>query len=133
RTSKMTDATREQALASIFSARAGGGLTAILQALSNGIRDSKGQIVTGTAAIEEMRRQMASAAGTAGEMKERLLESFEGQKKGLVAATLRRAFVAVNQFIAAIPEPVKSFLAKVVLMVGGVTALVGAVLAAKAG
>lgn len=154
KTANMSEAQREHALASIFSARAGGGLIAIMQSLSNGIRDSSGNIVTGTAAIEEMRRQMAGAAGTAGEMKERLLDTFEGQKKGLIASVqtflqlvgepfteafkpilsvMRRAFMAVNSFIAAIPEPVKNFLAKVVLAVGSIIALVGAVIAAKAG
>ncbi len=154
RTMRMSEAQREHALASIFSARAGGGLIAIMQALSNGIRDSSGHVVTSTAAIEELRRRMAGATGTASEMKERLLDTFEGQKKGLIGSVqtflqligepfteafkpilsvMRRAFVAVNQFIAAIPEPVKSFLAKVVLVVGSVIALVGAVLAAKAG
>lgn len=152
-TAKMTEAEREHALASVFSARAGGGLTAILQALSNGIRDSTGRLVTGTAAIQELRAQMAGAAGTAAQMKERLLDTFEGQKKGLVASAqtflqllgepftevfkgilsvLRRAFVAVNQFISAIPEPVKLFLARVVLVVGSIVALIGAVIAAKA-
>jgi TP901 family phage tail tape measure protein len=153
RTAKMSEAQREHALASIFSARAGGGLTAILQALSNGIRDSSGRLVTGTAAIQELRAQMTGAAGTAAAMKEQLLDTFEGQKKGLIGSAqtflqligepftevfkgilsvLRRAFVAVNQFIAAIPEPVKLFLARVVLVVGSIVALIGAVIAAKA-
>jgi TP901 family phage tail tape measure protein len=154
KTANMTEAQREQSLASIFSARAGGGLIAIMQALSNGIRDSSGQVATGAAAIEEMRKQMAGATGTATEMKERLLDTFEGQKKGLIASVqtflqlvgepfaeafkpilsvMRRAFMAVNEFIAAIPEPVKSFLAQAVLAIGAIIALVGAVIAAKAG
>lgn len=153
KTAHMSEAEREHALASIFSARAGGGLIAIMQALGNGIRDSSGNLLTGTAAIEELRRQMAGATGTGAEMKERLLDTFEGQKKGLIASVqtflqlvgepfaeafkpifsvMRRAFTAVNQFIAAIPEPVKTFLAKVVLAVGAIIALVGAVIAAKA-
>jgi hypothetical protein len=58
RTAHMTEAQRENALASIFSARAGGGLTAIMQALENGVRNSAGEIVTGAGAIAELRRQM---------------------------------------------------------------------------
>jgi TP901 family phage tail tape measure protein len=153
RTAKMSESQREHALASIFSARAGGGLTAIMQALSNGIRDTSGHVVTGTAAIDELRKQMAGATGTAAQMKTRLLDNFTGEKKGLIGSVqtflqlvgepfrqvfagilsvLRRAFVAVNQFIAAIPTPVKIFLAKVVLVVGSLVALIGAVVAAKA-
>jgi len=90
---------------------------------------------------------MAGATGTAAQMKTRLLDNFTGEKKGLIGSVqtflqlvgepfrqvfagilsvLRRAFVAVNQFIAAIPTPVKIFLAKVVLVVGSVVALIGA-------
>jgi len=153
KTAKMNESTREHALASIFSARAGGGLTAIMQALSEGVHDASGKLLTGTAAIAELRLQMANAAGTAAAMKERLQDTFEGQKKGVIASAstflsllgepfkevftgilsvIRRAFVAVNQFIAAIPAPVKVFFAKVVLVVGSVVALIGAVIAAKA-
>ncbi|HEX7839679.1 MAG TPA: phage tail tape measure protein [Kofleriaceae bacterium] len=153
RTAKMSESQREHALASIFSARAGGGLTAIMQALSDGIRDTSGHVLTGTAAIDELRKQMAGATGTAAQMKTRLLDDFKGEKKALIGSTqtflellgepfqqvftgilsvLRRAFVAVNQFIAGIPTPVKIFLAKVVLVVGSVVALIGAVIAAKA-
>jgi hypothetical protein len=153
KTAKMNESTREHALASIFSARAGGGLTAIMQALSEGVRDGSGKLLTGARAITELRQQMANAAGTATAMKERLQNTFEGQKKGLIASVstflallgepfkevftgilsvIRRAFVAVNQFIAAIPMPVKVFLARVVLVVGAVIALIGAVIAVKA-
>ncbi len=153
RTAKMSESQREHALASIFSARAGGGLTAIMQALSSGIRDASGNVVTGTAAIDELRKQMSGATGTAAQMKARLLDNFTGEKRGLIASVqtflqlvgepfrqvfagilsvLRRAFVAVNQFIAGIPTPVKIFLAKLVLVVGAVITLIGAVLAAKA-
>jgi phage-related protein len=154
RTAHMTEAEREHALASIFSARAGGGLIAIMQGLGDGIRDSSGQLVTGQAAVEELRKRMAGAAGTAQEMKDRLLDTFEGQKKALVGSAqtllqlvgepfteafkpilsvVRRAFVAVNQFVAAIPGPVKKFMANAVLAVGAVIALIGAVMAVKAG
>ena len=86
RTARMSESQRENALASIFSARAGGGLTAIMQALSDGIRDSSGHLIVGTQAIEQLRSQMAGAAGTASAMRERLLDSFEGQKRGLVTS-----------------------------------------------
>lgn len=153
RTAKMSESQREHALASIFSARAGGGLTAIMQALSDGIRDTSGRVMTGTAAIDELRKQMAGATGTAAQMKARLLDDFKGEKKAVIASAqtflellgepfqqvftgilsvLRRAFAAVNQFIAGIPTPVKIFLAKVVLVVGSIVALIGAVIAAKA-
>jgi TP901 family phage tail tape measure protein len=153
RTTKMTESQRENALASIFSARAGGGLTAIMQALGQGIRDSSGRVVVGTQAIQQLRGQMAGAAGTATEMRDRLLDTFDGQKRALLAAVqttlqllgepltvvfkdilsvLRRGFVAVNQFLASIPAPVKVFLARVLLVVGSVIALIGAVIAAKA-
>ena len=153
RTAKMSESQRENALASIFSARAGGGLTAIMQALSDGIRDSSGHLLVGTKAIQQLRSQMAGASGTATEMRDRLFDTFDGQKRQLVASVqtflelvgepftvvfkdilsvMRRGFVAVNQFIAAIPAPVKTFLARIVLVVGSVVALVGAVIAAKA-
>jgi TP901 family phage tail tape measure protein len=139
KTGRMTESQRAAALASIFSARAGGGLTVVMDALKNGVRTTTGQLVTGAGAIEELRHQMANASGTAQEMKDRMLDTFGGQKKALsgVLSTLGtlvgEPFVAVFKFIAAIPAPVKKFLAAVVLAVGGIVTLFGAFIAAKAG
>lgn len=154
KTGRMTESQRAAALASIFSARAGGGLTVVMDALKNGVRTASGQLVTGASAIEELRHQMANASGTAQEMKDRMLDSFGGQTKALsgvlstlgtligepfvavfkpIVAIIRDAFLAIAKFIAAVPAPVKKFLAAVVLAVGGVVTLFGAFIAAKAG
>lgn len=153
-TARMTEAQRAAAMSSIFSARAGGGLTVIMDALRNGVRNAAGELVTGTAAITALRDQMANASGTAQEMKDRMLDTFAGQKKALggvlstlgtligepfvavfkpIVAVIRDAFLAIARFIAAIPAPVKKFLAAIVLAVGGVVTLFGAFIAAKAG
>ncbi len=154
RTANMTEAQRAHALASIFSARAGGGLTVIMDSLKSGVRNASGQLVTGSAAIEELRRQMAGASGTAQQMKDRMLDTFTGQKKALsgvvstlgtlvgepfvmvfkpIVAVIRNTFLAIARFVAAIPMPVKKFLATIVVAAGAVVAMLGAVLAAKAG
>jgi len=154
KTSRMTESQRAAAMASIFSARAGGGLTVIMDALKNGVRTASGVLVTGSAAIEELRRQMANASGTAQEMKDRMLDTFAGQKKALsgvlstlatlvgepfvavfkpIVAIIRDAFLAIARFIAATPAPLKKLLAAVVLAAGGVVTLFGAFVAAKAG
>lgn len=153
-TTNMTEAQRAAALASIFSARAGGGLTVIMDALKNGVRTASDELVTGAAAIAELRDQMANASGTAQGMKDRMLDTFAGQKKALasvlstlgtligepfvavfkpIVAVIRDAFLAIARFIAAIPAPVKKVLAAVVLAAGGVVTLFGAFIAAKAG
>lgn len=115
-------------------------VVAIGSQLSKGIRDSEGRILKGADAIEFLRSQMRNAAGTAKEFRDRLLDTFEGQKillKGSLqtlaislgeplAAALKPlvsgVITAVNtviKFIESIPAPIKKTIGKLILVFGG--------------
>jgi TP901 family phage tail tape measure protein len=154
RTAGMTEATRASTLSSIFSARAAGGLSVIMNQLGEGVRDASGTVLRGAAAVNFLRAELAGAGGAAEAMRDRLLDTFEGQKKVLLGSlstlatvlgepfamvfkpivrALAVAFNRIAEVIRAIPAPVKKALAAFTLAVGGVLALFGGFVAAKAG
>ncbi len=154
RTAHMTEGQRAAALSTIFSARAGGGLTVIMDALRHGIRDASWQMVSGAAAVAMLRQSLAQAGGTAQAFKDRLLDSFSGQKKALeavlstlatvvgepfaevfnpIVAALRDLFLGLARFVAALPAPVKRFAAMLVVAGGAILMLAGGLIAAQAG
>lgn len=154
RTAGMTEAQRATTLSSVFSARAAGGLSVIMNQLAAGVRDGSGTLLRGAAAVGFLREQMASAGGTAEEMRDRMLDTFEGQKKVLRASisslatvigepfaqvfkpivrTLADVFNRIAKIIAAIPAPVKKALAAFTVALGGVVSFAGGLMAAKAG
>ncbi len=65
RTSAYTDAQLAHKLATIGSARAAGGLAAIIDQLRTGTRDANGQVVTGAAALDVYRDKLSKTSGTA--------------------------------------------------------------------
>ena len=154
RTAHLTEGQRAAALSTIFSARAGGGLTVIMDALRHGVRDASGQVLKGAAAVAMLRQSLASAGGAAQAFKDRLLDTFSGQKKALegvlstlatvvgepfaevfnpIVAALRDLFLGIARFVAALPAPVKRFVAVLVVAGGAIVALGGGLIAAQAG
>ncbi len=112
------------------------------------------QVLKGAEAISELRKQMANAAGTAAEFREKLLDTFKGQQTLLRGSISTFAVVfgkpfaqalkpvvslviavlnAFTKTIQAMPEPIKKLLVTVFLLASAATAAAGAFLAWKAG
>lgn len=148
KTSKMTEAERANMLATTFGGRAAGGLSVILDQLSNGVTDSTGKLVTGAAAVEEFRKQLNDTEGAASKMADALSESLPGQEKIFSAAMKRlvtivgtpfeRVFAGILRTVNAVilkigdmfnklSPKTKEFISKVILMGGAFLAAAGAV------
>lgn len=132
------------------------GLTAfsgISAQLKGGISGSGGQKVFGAEAVADLRKQMGNAAGAAAEFRDKILNTFEGQKtllRGsmqtmgiLLGEPFERALKPVVTFVLdmfnqvlgavkAMPDGMKDFIAKLVLGAGVLITLVGGLVAAKA-
>lgn len=72
KTRHYTDAQLDHKLASIGSARAAGGLAVIIDSLRKGVTDASGQTLTGAAALEHYREELAKTQGTAKRMADML-------------------------------------------------------------
>jgi TP901 family phage tail tape measure protein len=123
--------------------------TAISEQLTKGIRTSTGETLKGAAAMNYLREQMRKAGGAAAEFREKLLETFEGQKTllrgtletmavvfGKPFAAVFKPFVnvltnslnAVIRFFNALPKPVQNAIAGITVAVLVITAALGAML-----
>jgi len=152
-TANMTDKERNRRVAVAFGARGLLAFNAIQKAAFTTVRDGVTVTLRGAEAIAALRKQMGNAAGTAAQFRDKLLDTFEGQKtllKGTMqtfAVVLGKPFAqvfkpivkalvnALNAILKAfqsIPAPIKKALAGVVLAAGGFLMLVGGVIAAKA-
>ncbi|MBK7537569.1 MAG: phage tail tape measure protein [Myxococcales bacterium] len=150
---RMSESNRSAFLLKTFGREALGGVNAILTQLTTGIRTTTGATVQGADAIGYLRQQFEQAGGTAAQFRDKMLSTFEGQKQLLkgsletlvislgepFAQVLRpvvaAVVTAVNTLLEAVrnlPGPVKRAFALVTVALGGVVALVGAALAAKA-
>ncbi|MBC7173119.1 MAG: phage tail tape measure protein, partial [Polyangiaceae bacterium] len=151
---RMNEAQRSAFLLSTFGREALGGVNAILTQVTNGVRTNTGETLRGAAAIAYLRDQFENAGGTAARFREQMLDTFEGQKQLLAGSLETLAIVAgepfaqvfkpivtividiVNAVLNAfrqLPAPAKRAFAAFVVGAGAVVALVGAVIAAKAG
>jgi len=122
---------------------------AITNQLNKGIKDSTGKIVKNTDAIRHLRMEMKNAAGAAAEFREKLLETFEGQKTllrgtletmavvfGKPFAAVFKPFVgaltdalnAVIRFFTSLPKPVQKAIAGIIVGVALLTAALGILL-----
>ena len=149
----MTDEERNRRVVTAFGARGLLAFNAILNASFTTMRDGREVTLQGADAIEALRQEMDTAGGTAQAFRERLLDTFEGQKTLLrgtlqtLAVVLGEPFSAVfkpivsavvealNALIWAfqtIPAPVKKILVGLVMGAGAFLTLVGGVIAAKA-
>ena len=151
---RMNEAERSAFLLKTFGREALGGVNAILTQVTNGVRSSTGEMLRGAAAIAYLRDQFENAGGTAEQFREQMLNTFEGQKQLLGGAMQTLAIVAGEPFaqvfkplvtvlvnvvrgildvFRALPAPVKRAFAAFVVGAGAIVAMVGAVIAAKAG
>jgi len=152
--SRMNEAERSAFLLKTFGREALGGVNAMLTQVTNGIRTNTGVTVRGAEAIAYLRDQFENAGGTAAGFREKMLNTFEGQKKLLQGSMETLAIVAGEPFAQVfkplvttvvevvnavlgvfrqLPAPVKRAFAAFVVGAGAVVSLVGAVIAAKAG
>lgn len=86
KTKHMTEAQLSNRLATIGSARSAGGLITIIDALKKGVTDSSGHLLTGAAALEYYRKQLAESDGTAKKMADMLGDDLGGALKALKGA-----------------------------------------------
>jgi len=103
-TENMTDKQRQQRLATAFGARGMLAFNAIQRATTQVVRDGEQVTLRGAEAIEELRRKMANAEGTAKEFKDQLLDKFEGQKT-LLGGTLQTLAIVFGRPFAEIFRP----------------------------
>jgi TP901 family phage tail tape measure protein len=151
---RMSEAQRSAFLLATFGREALGGVNAILTQVTNGVRTNTGETVRGAAAIAYLRDQFENAGGTAARFREQMLNTFEGQRQLLRGSLETLAIVAGEPFAQVfkplvtvvvevvnavlnvfrqLPAPVKRAFAAFVVGAGAVVAMVGAVIAAKAG
>ncbi len=119
KTKHMTEAQLSNRLATIGSARSAGGLITIIDALKKGVSDSNGHLLTGAAALEYYRKQLAETNGTAKKMADMLGDDLGGAIKALRGA-LSNAGVA---FGALFEGSFKNGIQNVNLLVRGLTQL----------
>lgn len=148
----MSDEERNRRITQAFGARGLFAFNAVQKAAFTTTKDGTEVVLKGAAAIAAMREQMSQAEGTAASFREKLLDTFEGQKTLLrgtlqtFAVVLGEPFAAVFKPIVgavvgalntllkafkAIPKPIKELFAGFVTAIGAVLTLVGGVLMAK--
>jgi TP901 family phage tail tape measure protein len=119
-TANMTDKKRAAYLQDVFGMEAMGGLMAIMNQLTKGIKSSTGETLTGAAAINHLRKGMQAAGGTADMMSRKYLTTMEGQFK-LMKGSLDTLKIAVGGLF------VKTFLPAVQTVTKALNAAIGAV------
>lgn len=80
KTQKMTDAQRANALAGAFGGRAAGGMSIILDQLTEGVKTNTGETLVGAEAMRYLREQMDASSGAAKQMADALTGSSEKLK-----------------------------------------------------
>lgn len=86
KTKDMTEAQKVAALSSIYNAKTAGGLNVVMDQLTKGVANSSGEMLTGAAAVAELRKQMDGAGGSATNMIEATMNTLPEQKAALQAA-----------------------------------------------
>lgn len=152
-TTTMTEEERNRRVATAFGARGLLAFNAVMNASYTTMRDGAEVTLRGADAIEALRHQMDMAGGTAEGFREKLLDTFEGQKT-LLQGTLQTFAVVLGEPFAqvfkpivqavvetlnmvlrafqAIPAPIKKVIAGFSVALGGILMLAGGVIAAKA-
>jgi TP901 family phage tail tape measure protein len=150
---KMTDQKQAAFLLETFGREAMGGVGAILTQVGTGIKGANGEILKGGAALAYLRDQMQNADGAAAGFRDKMLATFNGQKKLLsgslqtLGVVLGEPFIevfkpivsavidGVNQMIAwfkAMPASTKTFIARLVVITGALLMVGGALVALPA-
>ena len=144
-----TDKERNATVARAFGARGLLAFNAVLKATASTTINGEKVTLKGAAAIEHLRKEMGHAGGTAAEFREKLLDTFEGQKTLLKGSMQTFATVVGKDMIGAVRPAVegllkglnrlinawqglssgtKTTIAKVIAIGGAVTAAAGAVM-----
>ena len=151
---KMTDAKRSAFLIDTFGAHALGSMQAILTQVTTGIKTNTGATLKGSDAVAYLRQQFENAGGSAASFRDKMLDTFAGQKQ-LLSGSMETLAIVVGEpfaqvfkpiigvvidalngflrFVRAMPGPVKKGFASLFVGAGAILTLVGAVIAAKAG
>lgn len=148
-----TEAERNRVVAQAFGARGLMMFNAVSKTTFTTMRDGQQVTLQGREALAEYRRQMGEAGGTAAMFRERLLDTFEGQKTLLqgtlqtwgvvlgepfarafkpIVGAVNDTFVAVLEIFQKVPDPIKNVMAKVVVGLGAFLTAVGGLIALKA-
>jgi TP901 family phage tail tape measure protein len=108
-TKSMTDEERNRRIAVAFGARGLLAFNAILNASFTTTKDGAEVTYKGAEAIAQLRDQMGQTAGTAASFRDKLLDTFEGQKV-LLIGTLQTFAVALGQPLIQVFKPVVTWL-----------------------
>lgn len=144
-TKNMTDEQRNQIVVQAFGARGMLAFNAVMRAQRTVMTENGEVTLRGAEAINSLRREMASAEGTAQSFKDALLDTFEGQKT-LLRGTMETIAIAIGKpfervlkpivsgvvntlnfmlgILLRIPDPIKDLFAGL-LVAGSITALFG--------
>jgi TP901 family phage tail tape measure protein len=149
----MNEQQRAAFLLHAFGHHALSGVGAILTQITNGIRTEAGETLKGAEAVRYLRDQFDNAGGAAAKFRDKMLDTFEGQKKLLRGSLETLAIVIGEPFAAAFkpivtsitdglntvlalikstPEPIKRIFAVVTLVAGTLLTLIGGVIASQA-
>jgi len=150
---KMTDAKRAAFLIDTFGAHALGSVQAVLTQVTTGIKTNTGETLKGGAAIGYLRKQFEQAGGTAASFRDKMLDTFAGQRQLLrgsletLAIVLGEPFAQVFKpilaavidalngflkFVRGMPAGLKRGIATFIVAAGALITLIGAALSAKA-
>lgn len=154
RTADLTESQRQQALSMIFGRRAAGGMGAVMEALSKGMRDANGNLVHGADAIAMLRKEAKTTTGA--------LDEYQGRREGTLQYGVKRmeaawksfkiqvgeafipiferaisfiegTFTKVSEWFRGVSPEVKDFVAGIFLAVSSLIAIAGAFKMVRAG
>jgi len=152
-TRSMSEAERNRRVVTAFGARGLLAFNAVLNASFTTLRDGSEVTLRGAEAIAAMRQELGEAAGTAQGFREKLLDTFAGQKTLLqgtlqtyavvlgepfaqvfkpIVRTVVESLNALLHTVLSIPAPLKRLLAGLVVTAGSFLMVVGGAIAGKA-
>src|SRR5690606_29454445 len=111
-TQTMTEEERNRRVVAAFGARGLLAFNAVLNASFTTMRDGAEVTLRGAEAIAALRNEMEGAGGTALEFREKLLDTFEGQKD-LLGGIVKTLIVVLGEPFTAVFKPMVSMLATV--------------------
>jgi hypothetical protein len=101
----MSESKRSAFLLKTFGTEALGGINAIFTQLTHGITTTTGETLKGAAAVKYLRDQMAAAGGTAAAFRDKMLDTFAGQKQ-LMKGSLETLAILVGEPFAKVFKPI---------------------------
>lgn len=107
-TRSMTEEERNRRVAVAFGARGLLAFNAVLNATFTTMRDGQQVVLKGAEAVEALRHQMHEAGGTAERFRNKLLDTFQGQRT-LLLGTLQTFAVVLGEPFAKVFKPIVTF------------------------